>query len=177
MNGTNLNVCSSVKYLGVLLDNTLSFQDHRLYIINKISKSVGILCKLRTTILPEKELFMLYNCLILPYLQYCNITWASVGKTKLEPLHKLQKKALRICTNSHYQAHSRPLFFRLRTLNIYDIHKIQSAILMYNVSNNISPKRISHMFTLNKSVHSYNTRSCRQMIHAEPCNGKGFCSR
>ena len=66
---------------------------------------------------------------------------------------------MRVCTNSNYQAHSRPLFFRLRTLNVYDIHKIQTAILMFNVFNNISPKRISQMFILNKSVHSYNTRS------------------
>ena len=159
INNINLNVSSSVKFLGILLDDTLSFQDHRLYITNKISKNIGVLCKLRV-FLPEKVLFMLYNCLILPYLHYCNITWAGVGTTKLEPLHKLQKKALRICTNSHYQAHSRPLFFRLRTLNIYDIHKIQSAIMMYNVYNNYVPKRVCQMFILNKSVHSYNTRSC-----------------
>ena len=129
-------MCSSVKFLGILLDDTLSFQDHRLYITNKISKNIGVLCKLRV-FLPEKVLFMLYNCLSLPYLHYCNITWADVGTTKLEPLHKLQKKALRICTNFHYQAYSRPLFFRLRTLNIYDIHTIQSAIMMYNVYNKL----------------------------------------
>ena len=158
MNGINLNVCSCVKFLGVLLDDKLSFQDHRLYIANKISKNIGILYKLRS-ILPEKDLFMLYNSLILPYLQYCNITWANVGTTKLGIFHKFQKKALRICTNSHYQAHSLPLFHRLRTLNVYDIHKIQSAILMFNVYNNLSPKNISQMFVLNKSIHSYNTRS------------------
>ena len=158
MNGVNLAVCSSVKFLGVILDDTISFQEHRLYIANKISKNIGILSKLRR-ILPEKELFMLYNSLILPYIQYCITSWASVGKTKLEPIHKLQKKALRICTNSHYQAHSRPLFFRLRTFNIYDLYKIKSAILMYNVYNNISPKRITQMFILNNLVHSHNTRS------------------
>ena len=65
----------------------------------------------------------------IPYLQYCIISWASVGKTKLEPIHKLQKKALRICTNSHYQAHSCLLFIHLRTFNTYDLYKIQSAIL------------------------------------------------
>ena len=53
MNGVNLAVCSSVKFLGVILDDTISFQEHRLYIANKISKNVGILSKLRV-MLPEK---------------------------------------------------------------------------------------------------------------------------
>ena len=79
MNGVNLAVCSSVKFLGVILDDTISFQEHRLYIANKISKNVGILSKL-CVMLPEKELFMLYNSLILPYVQYC-IT--SMGKCTL----------------------------------------------------------------------------------------------
>ena len=83
-----------------------------------------------------------------------------MGKTKLEPIHKLQKKALRICTlHSHYQAHSPLSFFRLRTFNIYDLYKIKSAILMYNVYNNILPKRLTQMFILNNSIHSHNTRS------------------
>ena len=40
----------------------------------------GILSKLRQ-VLPEKHLLMLYNSLILPHINYCNITWASVGTT------------------------------------------------------------------------------------------------
>ena len=48
-----------------------------------MSKNVGVLCKLRQ-VLPEKHLLMLYNSLILPYIHYCNITWASVGTTILD---------------------------------------------------------------------------------------------
>ena len=74
---------------------------------------------------------MLYNSLILPYIHYCNITWASVGTTILDPIYKLQKKALRICTSSSYVAPSRPLFFKLNVLNVYDIHKFKIALLMF----------------------------------------------
>ena len=64
MNGVNMTVCSSVKFLGVILDDTISFQEHRLYIANKISKNVGILSKLRV-MLPEKELFYrMYNIVL-----------------------------------------------------------------------------------------------------------------
>ena len=43
-----------------------------------MSKNIGILSKLRQ-VLPEKHLLMLYNSLILPYIHYCNSTWASVN--------------------------------------------------------------------------------------------------
>ena len=158
MNNVQLNISTSVKFLGIILDDGLKFNDHRLLICNKVSKNIGILCKLRTT-LPEKQLFMLYNSLILPYLQYCTITWASVGVTKLDSIHKLQKKALRICSNSAYLAPSQPLFFRLKTLTIYDIYRFKIANLMFYVNNDLAPVNISHLFRLNKDVHQYNTRS------------------
>ena len=59
-----------------------------------MSKNVGVLCKLRQ-VLPEKHLLnILYNSLL------------SVGTTILDPIYKLQKKALRICTSSSYVAPS-----------------------------------------------------------------------
>ena len=109
MNGKPLKVSNNVKFLGIELDDKLSFSSHLKNVCIKIAKNVGILCKLRH-ILPEKYLFMLYNSLIVPFIYYCNITWASVGKSLLEPVFKLQKKALRICTNSHFLAASGPYF-------------------------------------------------------------------
>ena len=91
MNNVYLNISKSVKFLGIILDDELSFNNHRLHICNKISKNVGLLCKLRQ-FLPQKQLFMLCNSLILPYIHYCNITWASVGTTLLDSIYKVQKK-------------------------------------------------------------------------------------
>ena len=158
MNNVQLHISTSVKFLGIILDDKLKFNDHRLFICNKVSKNIGILCKLRTT-LPEKQLFMLYNSLVLPYLQYCTITWANVGVTKLDPIHKLQKKALRICSNSPFLAPSQPIFFRLKTLTIYELFRFKIANLMFYVNNNLAPVNISKLFRHNKDVHQYNTRS------------------
>ena len=161
INDIYLNVSDSVKFLGVLLDNQLTFQNHRMYILKKISKNIGIICKLRS-ILPKKHLFMLYNSLILPFIHYCNITWANIGKSKLEPFHKLQKKALRICTKSPYLAPSRPLFFELKTLNIYHIYEFKVAVLMYYVKHKMAPANIINLFNFNNDFHRYYTRSASQ---------------
>ena len=116
------------------------------------------------------HLLMLYNSLILPYIHYCNITWASVGTTILDPIYKLQKKALRICTSSSYVAPSRPLFFKLNVLNVYDIHKFKIALLMFLVNLKLAPETIANLFKYNFEYHQYNTRSSSKFHYTAASN-------
>ena len=94
-------------------------QPHKKMIYSKIAKSIGIIVKLRQFCLTRTEtLLTLYNSWILPCLQYCSIIWASTYSTHLLPLLRLQKKAIRIITNSPPRAHSYPLFKTLQILEI-----------------------------------------------------------
>ena len=40
---------ASVKFLGLIIDDQLKWLEHIQYIKNKVSKSIGILCKLQST--------------------------------------------------------------------------------------------------------------------------------
>ena len=53
------------KYLGVLLDQTLSWKDHIDYIGSKISSRFGVLRRARK-VLPKATCLLLYNTLTLP---------------------------------------------------------------------------------------------------------------
>jgi len=66
----------SAKFLGVYLDEHLTWSDHVETIIGKISKTCGTLNKLKYC-LPQSILLNIYNTLILLYLQYCAIVWAN----------------------------------------------------------------------------------------------------
>lgn len=101
---------------------------------------------------------MLYNSLILPYLQYCTLIWASTYTSHLHPLLLLQKKALRIITHSPPRAHSQPLFKKLKLLNIYDIYKLQVSNFIYLHLNKPVPTPISTLFNFNSDCHQYSTR-------------------
>ena len=68
------------KFLGVIVDNKLSWASHIKYISNKISKSLAIIRYLRYSF-PTKILKSLYMSLVLPYISYCNITSSSAFKT------------------------------------------------------------------------------------------------
>ena len=104
----------TAKFLGVLIDENLSWKNHINYIKAKIAKNVGIIRRLKY-LLPESTLNTLYNTLVLPYLNYCNIIWASNKPTRLQPLLLLQKRAVRSITRGSYNAHSLPLFFKPKT--------------------------------------------------------------
>ena len=109
---------------------------------------------------------MLYNSLLLPYMTYCNLVWASGGKTKINSIYLLQKKALRLCTGSHYLEHTYPLFSELKTLHIFDINTLQS--LMYKYKNKLLPESFKDFFTLNSDIHSYPTRNSQNFHLVNP---------
>ena len=91
----------------MILESNMSWNMHNNHISLKISKAIGILYRLKT-IYPQVVLQTLYNTLILPYFNYCILAW---GATISEgnALHPLQKKALRLISNSNYIAHTEPM--------------------------------------------------------------------
>ena len=93
--------------------------------------------------LPSTTLFSLYNTLIFPYLNYCNIVWARTSTNKLKSLITVQKRAIRICTLSVHRDHTATLFARIHTLTITDINQLQTGILRYKYTNNLLPRTFS----------------------------------
>ena len=68
---------------------------------------------------------------IIVYLQYCSIIWASTYSSHLQPLFRLQKKALRIITHSPARAHTYSLFNKFKILNIFNIYKYQVSCFVF----------------------------------------------
>ena len=59
----------SFNFLGIMLDENLSWKSHIEMVGNKISKVTGILYRLKN-VFPENVLFVLYNSLIVSYINY-----------------------------------------------------------------------------------------------------------
>ena len=159
IDGLTLEHKDTTKFLGVTIDKHLSWNPHIANITSQIAKGIGILYRSKH-ILPPKSLLMLYNTLILPYISYCNIIWGNCGITKLNSIFLLQKKAVRICTNSSYITHTNPLFHKLNVLKISDINILQTGTFMFKYINNLLPEVFSNLFSFNRNLHKYPTRTC-----------------
>src|SRR6218665_569216 len=76
IDGTAIELVSSTKFLGMYIDEHLTWDVHINTIANKIAKNLGVLRRI-AYLLPSKILVNLYYTLINPYLVFGNIVWVS----------------------------------------------------------------------------------------------------
>ena len=98
-----------VTFLGVILDEHLTWKSHIHNAARKVSKAVGIIYK-SSFCLDNSSLRILYFSLIYPYLFYCVSVWASSYPSNLRRLITLQKRVIRMMSRSVFDAHTDPLF-------------------------------------------------------------------
>ena len=142
------------KFLGLTIDENLSWEPHIQKISNKIARTLGIMCRLKN-FLPTDILRILYNSLILPHLQYSILSWGF----KRGRLEKLHKRAIRIISNTKYNSHTDPLFKKLNLLKLKDLFELNVLKLFYKFKNNSLPFYVSNMFSDHTYSHSYTLRS------------------
>ena len=76
---TPLEQVSSTKFLGIVVDDKLSWKSHIDNICKLISRNIGIINRLKAQ-LPLNSLLMLYSSLISPYLHYGLLIWGNANK-------------------------------------------------------------------------------------------------
>ena len=84
-----------IKYLGVLIDETISWKHHISFICSKISRNSGIFLKLRHFI-SLQHLKQLYYNLVYPYLSYAIIFWGSAYTSHLKRIQAKQNHIIRV---------------------------------------------------------------------------------
>ena len=91
INGIKLEKLDNIKYLGLCLDDTLSWKSHVSQLTRKVSKFMPMLYNVRNNVSRE-GLKLIYNSLIYPLLMYCNVVWGSCCQSYLNNLNTIQKK-------------------------------------------------------------------------------------
>ena len=147
-----------VKYLGLIVDDTLTWSDHVEYISTKIRRGIGIL-KRTSKFLKEGSLLMIYSSLIAPYLRYCNIVWGQCNETLKDKLQALQNKAARSIAKAKYEdADHHKLLGQFGWLSVRNLIKLDMGIFMYKCQNGSMPDSITSLYTTVDNIHSYHTR-------------------
>ena len=147
-----------VKYLGILIDKSLSWKHHIEHIIIKVSRTVELIAKLRH-FLPTHTLLNMYQALIAPYLTYGLTVWGQACKSYLDTLLKLQKRALRFIYFSDHNGHAIPVYVDAYSLALKFVYYESIVNMMFDVRNRTAPSNIQDLFQHISNVHSYNTRS------------------
>ena len=96
----NTDFVDSYKYLGTILDKSLTFNKHIQQCINSVSHKLFPLSKIISYI-SESMAKTIYKTLIVPYLDYGDVLFINASRELLIKLQRLQNKCLRICLRTH----------------------------------------------------------------------------
>jgi hypothetical protein len=147
-------------YLGIHFDKNLNWNKHIEVISKKISKTCGILNRLKRY-LPQHILLTLYNTLVLPHLNYGVLLWG----WRSERLVKLQKRLVRIITNSRYNEHSDPLFKELKLLKATHISMLHELKFCFKLHHSLVPEYFLDFLPVRHSdTHRYRTRNSNNYV-------------
>ena len=103
INNVPIEHVSSVKSLGVFIDENLRWQTHIDKLSKKVASGIGAIKRIRPFV-PPPTLHYIYNALIQSHFDYCNLVWGNCGKTLFDRLQKLQNHAAHVLTFSSYDA-------------------------------------------------------------------------
>ena len=95
LNRTPITIPKVFKYLGVMLDSHLTSNEHTTYVTTKVSKKLGILSRVRPLLTTEPA-NRLYKSMILPLLEYCDITWYGCSNENQKEIERMQNRAGRL---------------------------------------------------------------------------------
>ena len=139
IDGITLKRETVTKFLGVFIDENATWKPHINTISTKISKSIGILYRVRL-IIPRKQLNQLHFSFVHSCLNYANLSWGSTQKIKLSTLYCQQKHSIILLSFKDQFTHSRPLFKEIVALNTYEINVFNILCLMFKCKTQLVPK-------------------------------------
>ena len=97
--------------------------------------------------LPLLTIQSMYKSLVEPYFRYCCPVWGSRGTTAINELQKLQNRAVRIVTNSRYDASAKPIIKKLGWLTVSEIIRMETLSMVYKSINDLAPTYLTEMFS------------------------------
>ena len=98
-----LSKIKHTKYLGIVVDQFLNWEEHISALIKKILKGIGIL-RYGKRCLPLTTVQSMYSSIIEPQVRFCCSVRGVCNATAVDKLQKLQNRAAVIATNCHYDA-------------------------------------------------------------------------
>lgn len=161
IDGMIINKTNTEKYLGLLLDEHLTWKPHLEKLRSKIASLSGLLRRI-TGCLPRKVRYVIYNSLVKPHLDYLIEVWGSAAKTNLQYIQTTQNKIIKTLFNYDFLTPTYNLYKQTKLLNITQNYKYNTCILIFKILNNTIHSQIK--FTKNSNIQKRYLRSA-QDIH------------
>ena len=146
LNNSILSTGESVKYLGINIDPHLNFFTLNKSIEHKISRFLGIMCKVKP-FLPKLALLKICYAIIHSYLLYALSARVYTYPTYSSKLCTLQNKTITLICYDKKSDHVTPYLSKLNTLKLQGLYKHEVAKIVFGFSRDNFPPSFQHLFS------------------------------
>ena len=153
-------------YLGIIIDDKLTWKLQVSKLCTKLSSVCGVLSKVRHY-LDRPSLMLIYNSLFDSRLRYGILAWGTASEQQLSRLRVLQNRAIRFITFPSFRTSVSPLYSALKILPLNELLFLQKGIFMHSLQYNNLPFVFSSY--CHKPLHEYATRYKTQQNYVLPC--------
>ena len=147
----------SLRFLGLLVDDKLSFTYHIAKLKIKLGHALYHLssCKNTTPLRIRKSV---YYSLFESQLRFSSVIYGSASKNELEKLFKQQKRAIRLVSGANFADHTDPLFLKNGILKIDDLIDLERATHVHRFRHGTLPKSFNDSYLTLKDSESLSRR-------------------
>ena len=157
VSGQKIKPKNSVKYLGLLLQDDLSWDTHINTLLKKLNRAIAILSKIRHYT-PKWLLRTIYYSIFNSHMIYGCQIWALRHTSLVTKITKLQEKAMRIINFQPPETNTNTFFKETKILKFEDFLKYRTIKFVKETIDQHGPKSFRNFFTLAQNVHNHHTR-------------------
>ena len=128
LDGQRLDLVENITVLGVNIHKNLSWLPHVNQVVLKCRKATSVIHRVRDHGGSTELLLNLYNSLVKPHIEYCNIIW---GSGPISRLQITQNDALRSFNRFPRFASGSALRRKYSVLSVAEIHVLHCAVFAY----------------------------------------------
>ena len=134
---------TETRFLGVIVDEKLTWTQHIKTLHSKMSRYVGVMYKIKHYLPLKARLNLnIYHSLVQSYINYCSLVWGFTVKSNIETLFSKQKKGIRAVipgfVNYQYRdgnlpGHTKSFFSKYSILTVHGVIVLNALLFIHKV--------------------------------------------
>ena len=164
IDGTKIELTSEAKFLGVILDDRLTWASHISAVKAKMCRYLGIMFKLKRS-LPKGPRLQIFHSFVQSHLNFCSLVWGFAAKTHIDTLFRKQKAGMRSVmdgfvviryTDGKLPSHTKSSFNEHGILSIQNLIVKNALIFMHKINYfpELLPKSIRELISEDRPTSS-----------------------
>jgi len=137
---------TNTKFLGLIIDDSLTWKAHTNQMMSKLN-TVCFVIRIIQAMMSQETLRMVFFAYVHSVMNYGIIFWGN--QTHSGKIFRIQKRVIRIITNSRARNSCRELFKKLEILSLYSQYIFSLSVFVI---------KNKHLFSTNYQIHSVHTR-------------------